>query len=51
MTALANAGQHGQTQLFGHPALIHSSRRRRRVVAEQVWSAILRSPHPNTSSW
>jgi hypothetical protein len=36
-------GQHRTAQLLGHPALIHSSRRRRRVVAEQLVSAILRS--------
>ena len=39
---LVIGGQHGQAQLVGTPALIHSSRRRRRVVAEQVWSAMRR---------
>ena len=33
---LVVGGQHGQAQLLGHPAVIHSSRRRRRVLAEQV---------------
>jgi hypothetical protein len=35
-------GQHRMAQLLGHPALIHSSRRRRRVVAEQLASAMRR---------
>jgi hypothetical protein len=33
------------------PRRIHWSRRSRMVVAEQVWSAILRSPQPNTRTW
>jgi hypothetical protein len=39
-----------QAQLLGHPAVIHASPRRRRVVAEQVRSAMRRSPQPNTST-
>ena len=39
---LVIGGQHLQAESFGHPVLIHSSRRRGRVVAEQVWSAMRR---------
>jgi hypothetical protein len=35
-------GQHQQAQLLGQARAIHSSRRRRSVVAEQMASAILR---------
>jgi hypothetical protein len=44
-------GQHRQTQLLSQAQGYHSSRRCRRVIAEPVWSAILREPHPNISSW
>jgi hypothetical protein len=39
---LVIGGQHCLEQLLGHPALIHSSRQRRKVVAEQVVSAVCR---------
>jgi hypothetical protein len=35
-------GQHGQAQPLGKPQVIHSLRRRRKVVAEQVRSAMWR---------